>query len=98
MQINFDTNNEAVIKRSYEEAIYIITNNSTIRDTSEHFGVCSKTTHNDLTKVLTYHYPNLAKVVKKHLDSNKDNSVFRAGKASAYKAHLLSTEKKQGLT
>ena len=83
MQKNFNTLNPVVIDRSYNEALFILEHKSTIRQTAKCFGVCFKTTHNDLTKVLPYHYPEHAKKVSIHLSSNKDDSVFRAGRKSA---------------
>lgn len=90
MQINFDTNNEAVIKRSYDEALHFLNNkDSTLRETANSFGVCLKTTHNDLTKVLPIYYQSLAIEVQKKLDFDKADSVFRAGRASAYKKQQI---------
>lgn len=90
MQINFNTLNQVVINRAYNEAIYILEHKCTLRETASQFGVCYKTTHNDLTKVLPYHYSKLAKEVKAHLLSNKNDSVFRAGRKSATKSKKIS--------
>lgn len=85
MQKNFNTLNPVVLDRAYQEAMYILKHKCTIRKTANHFEVCFKTTHNDLTKVLPFCYPKLSKKVNKLLDENKKDSTFRAGKASAKK-------------
>lgn len=95
MQKNFNSLNPVVIDRSYNEALYILEHKSTIRQTAKCFGVCFKTTHNDLTKVLPFFYPELADKVQKHLNSNKKDSVFRAGRASAEKNKKLHKTKKK---
>ena len=89
MQKNFNTLNSAIIDRSYREALYILEHNCTIRETANYSEVCSKTTHNDLTKVLPYYYPELAKKVSSLLELNKNDSVFRAGRKSAQKKKQL---------
>ncbi len=85
MQKNFNTLNQVVIDRAYNEALYIIEHKCTLRETASEFEVCFKTTHNDLTKVLPFWYPELSKKVNAILNNNKEDSVFRAGRKSAAK-------------
>lgn len=94
MQKNFNTLNQVIIDRSYREALYILEHKCTIRETANYSEVCPKTTHNDLTKVLPYYYPELAKAVSFLLDLNKNDSVFRAGRKSALKKKQLNSSKK----
>ena len=96
MQKNFNTTNRSIIDRAYMEAVYILEMKCTLREVAEYAEVCLKTTHNDLTKVLPFSYPELADDVQKHLDSNKRDSVFRAGRASAKKSKKSHNKQKEG--
>lgn len=95
MQKNFNTTNRSIIDRAHMEAMYILENNCTLREVADYAGVCFKTTHNDLTKVLPFFYPTLADKVQQHLDSNKSDSVFRAARASAEKSRKLNNSKEK---
>lgn len=95
MQKNFNTTNQSIIDRAYMEAVYILENKCTLREVAEYAEVCLKTTHNDLTKVLPYSYPELSDEVNQHLEFNKNDSVFRAGRASAKKSKKLHNSKKK---
>lgn len=85
MQKNFNTRNQSIIDRAYMEAVYILENKCTIREVAQYAEVSFKTTHNDLTKVLPFSYPEIADEVRQHLAANKEDSVFRAAQASAKK-------------
>ncbi len=85
MQINFNTNNPVIKRRCYDEAIFIINNCATIRQTAAHVGVSSRTAYTDLVYRLPYYYPHLFKKVSKQLSINKCDSVYRAGRESARK-------------
>ena len=89
MQKNFNTTNQSIIDRAYMEAVYFLEMKCTLREVADYAEVCLKTTHNDLTKVLPFSYPELADEVKQLLEFNKNDSVFRAGRASAQKSKKI---------
>ena len=66
-------------------AVYIIENNSTVRDTAKKFGVSKSTVHKDVSERLLEINPALAAEVRKVLDVNKAERHIRGGMATREK-------------
>lgn len=66
-------------------AVYIIENNSTVRDTAKRFGVSKSTVHKDVSERLLQINPNLAQEVRKVLEVNKAERHIRGGLATREK-------------
>ena len=72
-------------ERTLEVAKYLITNNSTVRETAKIFGCSKSTVHKDLTERLPKINPILAQRVKEVLELNKAERHIRGGKATKMK-------------
>ena len=72
-------------ERAVEIANYIITNNSTVRQTATKYGISKSTVHKDITDRLLLINPNLAKQVRIVLDINKSERHIRGGMATKEK-------------
>lgn len=72
-------------ERAVEIANYIITNNSTVRQTAKKYGISKSTVHKDITDRLLLINPNLAKQVRIVLDINKSERHIRGGMATKEK-------------
>ena len=76
---------ESISKRAKDEALYILANSATVRDTAKAFDVSKSTVHKDVSERLTYINPSLAKEVRKVLDLNKAERHIRGGLATREK-------------
>lgn len=72
-------------KRAIEIAEFIITTESTVRQTAKKFGVSKSTVHKDVTERLPKINPPVASDVKKVLLKNKSERHIRGGKATRLK-------------
>lgn len=68
-----------------EEALYFISNKSTVRETARLFGMSKSSIHRDFTKVLPTINPQMHKAVQELLQYNKEVRHIRGG---------ISTQKK----
>lgn len=66
-------------------AIYIIENNSTVRQAAKEFHVSKSTVHKDISERLEKVSPTLAKEAKKILEINKMERHIRGGLATKLK-------------
>ncbi len=71
--------------RTKQMAIYVIQNNSTIRQTAKVFGIAKSTVHYDLTIRLKHFDYGLYKGVRKVLEKNFSEKSFRGGQATKSK-------------
>lgn len=76
---------EQIEKRIRNEAIYYLTNKSTIRDTAKEFGVSKSTTHKDLAQRLKYLNYELYTEVNKLINANIEDRHNRGGEATKLK-------------
>lgn len=76
---------ESVKRRALREAMYVVTNKSTVRQTAEVFEVSKSTVHKDITERLEQVNYSLAKEVRKVLDKNKRERHIRGGLATKKK-------------
>ena len=72
-------------ERAVAVANFIVSSNSTVRETAKRFGISKSTVHKDLTERLTELNPTLAKDVKHVLDNNKAERHIRGGQATRKK-------------
>jgi putative DeoR family transcriptional regulator (stage III sporulation protein D) len=72
-------------RRAMEIAEYIISTESTVRQTAKKFGVSKSTVHKDVTERLPKLNPPAASEVKKVLLKNKSERHIRGGKATRLK-------------
>jgi len=72
-------------ERALEVAKYLITNNSTVRDTAKNFGCSKSTVHKDLTERLPKINPVLAKKTREIMEKNKAERHLRGGRATKLK-------------
>lgn len=79
---------EYIEERTLEEAKYMISRRTNIRDTAKIFGVSKTTVHKDLTERLPQINPQMASRVRLIIDINKDERAMRGGKAFAMKRRL----------
>lgn len=81
--------------KSREEsfAIYIIDNNTTIRECAKYFGISKSTVHNDISKKLKYTNKFLYVQVYKVLNKNLSQRHIRGGEATRIKYKILSISK-----
>ena len=78
-------------ERAIEIAIYIIDNNTTVRQAAKHFGISKSTVHKDVTERLLQINPSLAHETRKVLDTNKSERHIRGGLATREKYLHLHT-------
>ena len=79
------TKQELMAKRIFNEAMYIIEKQTTVREVARRFGVSKSNVYHDLTKRLYDQYPELATEVQKVLSINKSERHIRGGKATKMK-------------
>ena len=72
-------------ERIISEAIYIVENNTTIRQTDKKFGTSKSTVHKDITKKLKKIDEKLYNEVRKVLDYNISQRAIRGGRAAKKK-------------
>ena len=72
-------------ERAINIAMYIIDNNTTVRQAAKHFGISKSTVHKDCTERLAQVSPGLAAEVRKVLDVNKSERHIRGGMATQEK-------------
>ncbi|SCK04325.1 14 kDa transcription factor [uncultured Clostridium sp.] len=77
-----NTTKDYIVMRTKAEALYIIDNQSTLRDTAKAFGVNRSTIHKDLTKRLPKLDRTLFNKVCKILDYNFEIKAYRGGEAT----------------
>lgn len=76
---------QAIEERTLEEALFIIDNKATVRETAANSKVSKSTTHKDLTVRLKKYSPLLAEKVRKILDINYSEKHIRGGMATKKK-------------
>lgn len=77
--------NFTVKERSVLLAQYIVDNNTTVRNTSKHFGISKSTVHKDVTQKLYMFNPSLFEQTREVLDTNKAERHIRGGLATKNK-------------
>ena len=70
-------------------AEYLVTHQTTVRDTAKHFGISKSTVHKDIRERLKYADPELYISAVKVLDKNKRERHIRGGLATKNKYSLL---------
>lgn len=76
---------EFMERRACDLALYIIENQTTIRDAAKHFGVSKSTVHKDLTERLARCNHGLYLQVKQIMEVNKAERHIRGGIATRNK-------------
>lgn len=71
--------------RAVDVANFIITNNTTVRETAKHFGISKSTVHKDVTERLIKVNPSLAEKARTVLEVNKSERHIRGGLATKEK-------------
>ncbi|MBQ7760752.1 MAG: sporulation transcriptional regulator SpoIIID [Clostridia bacterium] len=66
-------------------ALYLIENNTTVRDTAKKFGISKSTVHKDITEILKRKNKALFLEVEKILQINKAERHLRGGEATKRK-------------
>ncbi len=82
---------EYIEERALEIGNYILNNKATVRHAAKKFGVSKSTVHKDVSERLMFVDPELAKEVRKILDTNKAERHIRGGLATKEK-YLHRTE------
>jgi putative DeoR family transcriptional regulator (stage III sporulation protein D) len=82
-------NEDYIEQRAIDTALYIIENNSTIRETAKHMGVSKTTVHKDLVIRLKDINHSLYEKVREVLDTNWDEKYLRGGLATKKKHEML---------
>ena len=72
-------------ERCEELARYLITHNSTVRDTANRFGISKSTVHKDVTERLAEVNPGLSSEVRTLFEKNKAERHLRGGEATRQK-------------
>lgn len=81
----FQIMKDYIEERAINIAMYIIDNNTTVRQTAKAFGVSKSTVHKDVTSRLMQVNPTLAKQARAVLDVNKSERHIRGGLATREK-------------
>ena len=76
---------KSLISRTIEEAVYLVENKATIRDTAKKFGVSKSTVHSDMNEKLPYIDRELYEKVKKLFDENFSVKHLRGGASTKRK-------------
>lgn len=71
-----------IYERAVDEAIFIIENQSTVREAAKKFGISKSTVHKDMTERLQEINRTLYSEVRKVLDVNLDDRASRGGQAT----------------
>ena len=77
--------NDYIEERALEEAKYIISSRTTVRDAGKIFGVSKSTVHKDMTERLPRINPAVALQVRDILDTNTNERHLRGGRATKMK-------------
>lgn len=77
--------NDVIWKRAIDIGEFIGETRSTVRETARSFGVSKSTVHKDVTDRLPRIRPQLAKLVRAVLDTNKAERHIRGGEATKRK-------------
>ena len=72
-------------ERAVAEANFIVSSNSTVRETARRFGISKSTVHKDITDRVEKIDPELARSVRKVLEVNKAERHIRGGLATREK-------------
>lgn len=72
-------------ERAVEVANFIISSNSTVRETAKKFGISKSTVHKDITDRVEKIDPELARSVRRVLEVNKAERHIRGGMATREK-------------
>ena len=72
-------------ERAVAVANFIVSSNSTVRETSRRFGISKSTVHKDITDRVEKIDPELARSVRKVLEVNKAERHIRGGLATREK-------------
>ncbi len=72
-------------ERAVEVANFIISSNSTVRETAKKFGISKSTVHKDITDRVEKIDPELARSVRRVLEVNKAERNIRGGMATREK-------------
>ncbi len=72
-------------ERAVEVANFIISSNSTVRETAKKFGISKSTVHKDITDRIEKIDPELARSVRRVLEINKAERHIRGGMATREK-------------
>lgn len=86
---------DAIFYRVMCEAYYVVTNKCTVREAAKVLGVSKSNLHVDITTRLEKYDANLAKEVRKVLDTNKDERYSRGNSALREKQKLEKLKKEQ---
>ncbi len=85
-----------VQSRAIEEAEYIVSNHTTVRETAKYLGLSKSTVHKDLMTALREIRPALYDDVRVLLDFNKAERHLRGGMATKRKYAAQTGRKKEG--
>ena len=72
-------------ERAVAVANFIVSSNSTVRETAKRSGICKSTVHKDITDRVEKLDPDLARSVRKVLEVNKAERHIRGGLATREK-------------
>ena len=72
-------------ERAVEVAKFIVSSNSTVRETAKKFGISKSTVHKDITDRVLHINPQLAREVRRVLEVNKAERHIRGGMATREK-------------
>ncbi len=75
-------------------ALYLIENQSTVRDTATHFGVSKSTVHKDVREKLPRINPTLFTEVDTLLEKNKSERHLRGGEATKRKYRAQTSDRR----
>lgn len=76
---------DSISKRVYQEALYLVKNNKTIRDTARQFNVSKSTVHKDIQQKLSSIDKNLYIRAQEVLDYNAKVKHIRGGESTKQK-------------
>jgi putative DeoR family transcriptional regulator (stage III sporulation protein D) len=79
------SNREYLDERACDEALYIVENNATVRDTAKRFGISKSSVHKDVSERLRYVNPVLHRSVRGVLGQNLAERHIRGGRATQQK-------------
>lgn len=83
---------DAMKQRVLRAANLLISTDGTIRSVAKAMGVSKTTTHMDLTDRLHRYDPELASVVREHLDRNAELRAVRGGEATRLRFLLVKSQ------
>ena len=83
--ISIPQNQNHCHERCEELARYLISNQTTVRETAAQFGISKSTVHKDVTERLHYVNPGLSAEVRDLFEKNKSERHLRGGEATRKK-------------